>query len=637
MANEKLVTLNGLSRFKNNLDNFNKKVQIDNILKEYKIYSWVINLGPHFNQYCLGHMCSYSGYTTCDYLCVGLGDVVSLSILTGITQIRVSKYSINEQGKITSYDGIDTYTENTDLVFKKSMIIRISVRGSTSPSYALAQSAVLIKSFRKKEDIFVYPYGPWNYPKQYITTSATGITSTLTSGLNGDPYWDTVSNGFREISGHIFIYCKEGSYTLTVNLNYIYIKYGINEPSLMVSLFWKNNNIANAKIGMFSADGSADAITTSFTSMASYSNASPLGYVLSYTGDLKPLGTTKDFLIFFEMQKPDSTINFLSTKADADNLFNSVEARIGLRYNGEPVSLKRRTRENGLLYTYKGLFPFVSTQTGGQKPSCMSEYNGKLFVGCDNYGCNIVDLSDLSLIATIADNSLEHFNNSEFTDEKYDATDTYPLLLVGNGTRAYNADLGTDYIDYIKYIRFSNDLSSFSVVKKIVIPTNLCGFWGNEIALDNDNKTLWVVGYKTQSWSDPSGNSLILTSWDLTNCQIDNNGNYIPTIKTRCELPFVRALQDMTFCNGYIFALAASSTSGSIPSEFYIIDTIKQTIRRTEIAVLTPFAELETVTKIYDENSDKHYLLIGEALYASYGGVNGTYGHIYRLDTIDDD
>lgn len=557
-----------------------------------------------------------------------------MSILEGITQIRVSKYSIDGQGKITGYDGIDTYEEDTDLVFTKNMLVRVSVRGSSTPSFALAQSAVTLTTCRSKEEVFVYPYGPWVYPKQYLSTSASGVSSALTPGPNGDPYWDTVSVGFKVVNGVSLLGVKTGVYVLGMNLNYMYVKYGINKPSLMVEAFWKNNDVAKCKIGMVPADGSVGCVTTDFTSMASNSSAR-IYDLMKYTSDFAPVGTTKDFMIFTEMQGPSSTTSFLTDKEEGDELFNSVEIRVGLRYDGESVDLTKRTRENGILMTYKGLFPFVSTQLGGQKPSCMSEYDGKLFVGCDDYGCNIVDLDDLTLVATIADDSLEHFNNSEFTDEKYDTTDTYPLLMVGNGTRAYNNDLGAGWSDYIKLVRFANDLSSFSVVRKYVLPTELVGFWCNEMALDNDSKTLWVLGYKTQSYESAAGNALVLTSWDLTNCQTDDAGNYIPTIKTRCELAWVRALQDMTFCNGYIFALADSADDGQIPSSLYIIDTVKQTIRRTEVASITPFAEIESITKVFDEEAQKYYLLIGEALFSTYGGDNGTYGHIYRLDTND--
>ena len=91
----------------------------------------------------------------------------------------------------------------------------------------------------------------------------------------------------------------------------------------------------------------------------------------------------------------------------------------------------------------------------------------------------------------------------------------------------------------------------------------------------------------------------------------------------------------MTFCNGYLFMLAASPTQGTIPAELYIFDTTKQTMRKTEINYVSNVGEIEAITNIYDDETDKYYLLLGEALYAQSGGVNGTYGHIYRLDTID--
>lgn len=612
-----------------------RKVPTNIYDKEYLIYSWCNNLGPHFNSNALGHMTYYVGYTTCDYICVNVGDRLELTLQTGVTEIKVREYNIGSDGKITSLGNSTTYNANTTITFAKCELIRISVRGNSTPSNTLSQSCVKLYSCRAKEEIFVYPYGKWDYPLEYITTGAT-ISSPLGAGLNGDPYWDTVSKGF-DIS-NVFWQTKTGGYYLSTNLNYIYVKFGLTEPSMLKTLY-ANKTYENLgyKFGLMPSDLSTGKASSTIN-LVKGSNGSVI--FKDYANDTTS-GMSVDVktLMAFTVDHAIASTNFLVDKTIdyINELFDSLEFRIGLRYDGEKVDLKVNKRGNGFSLKHNGRFPFLSTQTGGQKPSSMSKYGDKLFVLCDNYGVNVIDFNDLTLIATIADNQLGHANNCEFTDEFYDENDIYPLLLVGNGNNAVNQD-DNNYSDYLKYIRFANDLSSFTVVKKIVVPVNMNGYYSNCLALDNDNKTLWVFGWKTTSWSSETDNNIFMCSYDLTNLEQHPTleDTYIPALKTRCEFPFIRGVQDATFCNGYIFFLAASNNAGPIPSEFYIVDTIKQTIRRTVIELFIDFAELETITKVLDEENDKYYLLIGEALFAQYGGVNGTYGHIYRLDVTED-
>lgn len=603
------------------------KVPVNIPKKTYSIPSWVSQLGPHFNQYCLGHMCAYDGYTTSDYICVNATDELTLSILEGITQIRVSKYSLNDLDKIDTYLGIDTYSSTTTIVFSEKMLIKISVRGTNTPSIALAESAVSLKSYREKEDIFVYPYGPWDYNKQYIMPNAPGITETLTPGPNGDPYWNTVASGFYLESWRAF----PNKMGMSINMNYSYIKYGLVSPSLIRTAYWKKNDICRVKFGIMTLDASL-LKTTSFMNMSTSDSASIS--VMVYTGEYSNLAYDK-CLVRLELDNSPST-DFITTKEQGDELFNSVFIRFGLTYDGEEVDLSKGTKRNTLKISPKGTFPFVSTQSGGQKPSCFAEYNGKLFVGCDGL-FNILNLDDLSLVATIEDSSLGHINNSEFTEEFFSSDDAYPLMLEARGAESYNPTLGSDYSGYFNAIRFANDLSGLTIVRKYTIPTAISGFYTSGFSYDKENKTLWVLAYKRRSYSSEADNNcLVLTSWDLSNCTQNQNGDYIPAVKTRCELTFVRTLQDTTFCNGYIFAMADSKNSGKIPSELYIVDTVKQTIRKTDISRISGLGEMEAITNVYDESLDKYYLLIGEALFTPYGGVNGTYGHIYRLDTVDD-
>ena len=612
-----------------NVQSILNRVPINNQKKTHLIYSWCEQLGPHSGTNLLGHFTLCAGYTTTDYLLVNIGDTLTLTIQTGVSEIQVHEYTVDDNGKIITYLGKNTYTSSTNIIFGEKRIIRVSVRGSSTPSFALAQSCAKIISYRNKEDIFVYPYGKWEYCVAYYWAGQN--PDTVAESLNGDPYYDTVAKSF--VSN---VWAAYGNARLMVmNLNYAYVKYGITKPSILRTAYYKNNNIASFKLGLVADDGAVNAYTSSFENMENTNNCSIM--MTTYNGNLTNIYATtqKSLYRVIIRSKTSEGTTLITTKEEGDTLFDSFEIKDGFVYNGDKVDLKRHTRKNELKYTYKGLFPFISTQNGGQKPSSMSQYNGKLFIGCDNYGCNIVDLSDLSLVASISDNQLGHFNNCEFTNEKYDATDTYPLLLTGNGNNAYNPDLGSEWGDYLKLIRFANDLTSFSVVKKYIFRTNQAGFYVNTLGIDNDNKTLWLVCYTGQDWTNPTNNDLILTSWDLTDCEIDNNGNYIPKMKTRCVFPYVRGMQDMTFCNGYLFMLAASPTQGTIPAELYIFDTTKQTMRKTEINYVSNVGEIEAITNIYDDETDKYYLLLGEALYVQSGGVNGTYGHIYRLDTID--
>lgn len=624
------IANDGTIKINDTVENVLNRVSTKEKKKTHLIYSWCEQLGFNFTTNLSGHCTVYSGYTTCEYCLVNIGDELALTMQTGVSEIQVHEYSVDDNGKIVNYLGKNTYSSNTTIKFAEKRIIRVSVKGSTAPTFATAQQCAKIISYRDDKDIFITPYGAWEYCANYYYAGQN--PDSVPAALNGDPYYDTCAKKFANN-----VWKAHGNARLMfVNLNYSYTHFGIQKPAILRTLYYPKNNIASVKMTMLADDGSVTGFSSSFSNMSN-TEWNKLE-ALKYNGNIdNPFALTQNGILLIELQSQSGEATVLiSSKNEGDTLFNSLEYKIGFVFDGEKVDLKKHIRRNQLKNTYEGLFPFISTQGGGQKPSSMSEYNGKLFVGCDNYGCNIIDSSDLTLVASISDNQLGHFNNCEFTDEFYDENDTYPLLMVGNGDNAYNPDLGNQWGDYIKLIRFANDLSSFSVVRKYVLPTAIAGFYTNAIGVDNDNKTLWVMGYYNQDWSSGNGNKSILTSWDLSNCTIDNNGNYVPALKTRCEFTWIRAYQDMTFVNGYIFMLAESSVNGKMPSQLYIIDTIKQTIRRTEINLITPFAEIEAITKVYDEELNKYYLLVGEALYNSYGGENGTYGHIYRLDTIDE-
>ena len=137
-----------------------------------------------------------------------------------------------------------------------------------------------------------------------------------------------------------------------------------------------------------------------------------------------------------------------------------------IEYDGEPIRLKVKYKETEE-FTLTGLTDGVAQETGSQG---MNIYDDRyMFLGFASAGSGdnfkpakimVIDLLSRSVLGTFTINATEPCHvNSVNIGEKYDNSDTFPLIYV--------TDCSLSYGGSCRVLRFANDLSTMTEVQKI--------------------------------------------------------------------------------------------------------------------------------------------------------------------------
>lgn len=202
-----------------------------------------------------------------------------------------------------------------------------------------------------------------------------------------------------------------------------------------------------------------------------------------------------------------------------------------LQYSGEHISL-----QNTASYIkHMNLSPIAGSNgyEGRQGADCYGDY---LFTfQKENATCQIYSLVTKQKVADVVVSGLSttaHYNTVCFGTQKYDSSDSYPLL--------YAADTVTQVIR----VQESNGSFTMSVVQSIT-----CPYYGN-FSVDGD--CFWLVGYKI-SWSsqDYVNDRLVFKKYALPSVQ--EGDVTIGTEIDSFELPYIYCKQGSKILNGRMF------------------------------------------------------------------------------------
>lgn len=171
-------------------------------------------------------------------------------------------------------------------------------------------------------------------------------------------------------------------------------------------------------------------------------------------------------------------------------------------------------------------------------------YDGILFQTYSSGNIATIDLSTNTLISTFSA-ATGHANSCQFSTEKYDPADAYPLLYV------------TEFNNNLVYVLRVTQTSA-TLVKTI----GLTGTPGYKAcaSVDTLNNRLITVGVHLNDAFTESGNYTIVSMYDLSD-QTETDGVYYPRLIKSFNLPFVFCIQDTKMFNNRLAVLSSADST----------------------------------------------------------------------------
>ena len=249
-------------------------------------------------------------------------------------------------------------------------------------------------------------------------------------------------------------------------------------------------------------------------------------------------------------------------------------------YSGESIDINKHSAKA----TFKYIINYASLPSGGLQ-AC-DYYNGVLAV-CR--GDDILMLYNYENGAEIANLTADvgHGNAFQFGTTKVDDTDEFPV--------AYASPFFTDdqnNTTLVNKIRVSR--TACELITSYKFPVSQCGYYG-EGCVDDDESHMFMFGFKAQSYTTATNNSIVVSEWDLTNTTTNNDGTITPTFIKSFEIPFFPMLQGLKYVNGKIIVCVAPYDNGVFSSTIFVVDIAKELIvsKFESLPITVKGAELE--------------------------------------------
>ena len=253
-------------------------------------------------------------------------------------------------------------------------------------------------------------------------------------------------------------------------------------------------------------------------------------------------------------------------------------------YMGERLPLKK----NGVVPVYKYIIVYESLPTGGLQGCDLN--NNVLFVCRGDDILMLYDYDDGSEIANL-ESPVGHGNAFQFGNTKYDEADEFPVAYA-------SPFFDTEDNDYsiVNKIRVSRSASS--LIARYKFPVSSSGYYGAG-CINEDDTIMYVVGFKAKSYTDGTGNALIVSEWDMTNLEQNEDSSYTPTFIRKFEIPFRMMMQGVKYINGRIICCHAPFTTSDNTTVFhstiFVVDTVKERVvsEFKQLPITISGAELE--------------------------------------------
>ena len=251
-------------------------------------------------------------------------------------------------------------------------------------------------------------------------------------------------------------------------------------------------------------------------------------------------------------------------------------------------------------YSTTDLFTYVANGFNG-----FDVYDGVIAQIMANDKLYLFDLSDGSAIKTAMTITADHGDSASFSKERYQESDTFPLLYVTSDTNPAKV-----YINRIT-------LNAATLIKTLSFPTDKAGYYA-AAAYDEHHKIMYMVGYLEQNYQTDDGgnNKTVVSKWDMTSMTQNQDGTYTPEYISRYFCNFIYVMQGLQFFDGYIWIASGYNNGGS--QYVYAMNPADGTIEYT--ITLDDTIEIEGLAWVYDESENKYWMLVGQQNGAS--GIN---------------
>lgn len=201
--------------------------------------------------------------------------------------------------------------------------------------------------------------------------------------------------------------------------------------------------------------------------------------------------------------------------------------------------------------------PFTTPAIASHTRQGVAYYGGVIF---QFYADNMVGLIDYETGETIATLSAasEHADCVGFSNEFYDVEDEFPLCYV-------STDENPAKVNVIRISRTETEL-----IRTLTFPLEETGYYAGHI-LDNLNNLIYMIGYKTNSYTSPVNNSTIIAAYRLDSLTANQDNSYTPElVKQYGYVPFIYCMQGMEFFDNK-FCICSGSNDIAKKSKVYFV------------------------------------------------------------------
>lgn len=208
----------------------------------------------------------------------------------------------------------------------------------------------------------------------------------------------------------------------------------------------------------------------------------------------------------------------------------------------------------------------------------------------------LFNLDDGSAITTAMAITCSHGDSATFGKDYYASGDEFPLLYCTADT--------TPAVIYINRIT----RGSATLIKTLKF-SSVAGYYGAG-AYDFKNGICYVVAYSENSYTSDNGgsNKTLVTVWDLKTLNDNGDGTYMPAFIRQFQCPFIYVMQGLQFFDGYIWISSGYNNGGA--QHVYAMNPSDGVIEHT--ITLDDTIEVEGLAWVYDENTNKFWMLVGQ-------------------------
>lgn len=198
--------------------------------------------------------------------------------------------------------------------------------------------------------------------------------------------------------------------------------------------------------------------------------------------------------------------------------------------------------------------------------------------------------------------NIGHGDCIQISNTKYNENDLFPIIYITKDSTPA----------VVQTIRIS-DLSTVEKLKTYTFGNaSETGYYAGHVC-DFENNILYQIGYKKNSYTSPTDNSMIVTVYDMTQETLISENNYSLQLIDSWTLPFIYTCQGQKFFDNKIIIVSSYSIAYQ-ENRIYIIDPVRKSIvkyyNKFDSPGITNY-EMEDIDFVLDSTTKKYKLIAG--------------------------